>query len=177
MRLIGHLHERGLVSISGLHSRISGVVKKREKLVILFLRNWIVFVVVALGTLHSEPHPDICGGLNAICHILNPQFFGKCASLIARCMISIEPRCDLLGNSGLRKKIASDLLNRELIKRHVAVVSLDDPIAPRPHEARPIGMHHTGVAIACGIHPRQSHSLTVSFRSKETIDQFFVSFR
>ena len=38
-------------------------------------------------------------------------------------------------------------------------------------------MHHTGVAISCGIHPGDRHAFSISVRGQKAIDQFLVSIR
>ena len=51
-------------------------------------------------------------------------------------MIAVETRRDLLVERRVRQQVARDLLDRELIERHVAVERVDHPVAPRPHRPR-----------------------------------------
>ena len=43
-------------------------------------------------------------------------------------VVPIDPRGDHLVRRRVRQEIAGDLLDRELIKRHVGVVGVDDPV-------------------------------------------------
>ena len=93
---IGHLDDRGLVSATGLHARVGGVVEEGKELVVLLHRDGVVLVVVTLRALHRETHPDVGGGLDTVCDILDAEFFGEGASFIAGGVISVEAGGHLL---------------------------------------------------------------------------------
>jgi len=58
------------ISISALHPSDPhlGVVKHGEKPEVFPLRNWIIFVGVALGASHRSAHPDRHGRVHPVYH-------------------------------------------------------------------------------------------------------------
>lgn len=54
---------------------------------------------------------------------------------------------DELIASMVRKQSASKLLNRELVKRHISVESLDDPISIRPHRPQIVVLVSVGIGV------------------------------
>src|SRR4051812_6470332 len=69
----------------------------------IFLRDWIVLVIVATGATHGKTHPHGRGGLSAIGHVFNAILFGNNSAFAAGSMISIESCGDLLIESWIRQ--------------------------------------------------------------------------
>ena len=83
-------------------------------------------------------------------------------------------RQDLFG-CRIGKQIAGELFDRELVKRHVVMEGLDDPVAPRPVAAIGILLIPIGIGIACGIEPPHRHPFAVVRRLEQSIDRRFIS--
>ena len=73
--------------------------------------------------------------------------------------------------------VAGELLDRELIERHVGVEGVDDPIAIRPDRARPVLLVAVGVGVAGQVEPAPRPALAVMRRSQQSIDQRLVGSR
>ena len=74
----------------------------------------------------------------------------------------MEAGGDLLLEGGVGKQVAGELLDRELVERHVGVEGIDDPIAVAPGEG-PAGVFFVAVAVgvARGIEPVAAPALPV----------------
>ena len=76
-------------------------------------------------------------------------------------MIAIEPRRDNLILSRIGQHVTGQLLNGKLIKRHVGIVSLDHPVAPRPHFATAVDLKSIAVGVASIVQPTDRHAFAV----------------
>ena len=74
----------------------------------------------------------------------------------------------------VRQKIASELFDRKLIERHVAIEGVDDPVAISPNLAIVVEVNAVRIRIARGIEPISPTVLTPVFRSEQFVDQLFV---
>ena len=92
-------------------------------------------------------------------------------------MVAIERRRDPLVQSRIRQQISSQLLDRELVERHVAVERIDDPVAPPPHVSLAVGLVAIAVRVSRSLEPGKSHSLPVARRPQQPIDDLVVSVR
>ena len=63
-------------------------------------------MVVALGALHGQPHPDIPGGFDPVDHIFHPKFLGNHTAFIRGCMISVKSGGNLLSISRIGEQVA-----------------------------------------------------------------------
>ena len=128
-------------------------------------------MIMALGAFHSQPHPDIPGGFYPIHYIFNPEFLSNDSSLIGGGMVAIKTGGDFLIIRGIREKIAGQLFDRKPVEGHIVLVCVQDPVPPGPHISGAIIMKDGSVPIAGGIHPYESHTLSVSIRVKQSVDQ------
>ena len=83
---------------------------------------------------------------------------------------------NLLFQGTLRDKVTSYLFHGELAKRHVAIESLNYPIAIRPHFTIVIHMNTVGIGIACCVQPITRAMFPIVFRRKIFIHQLAVTF-
>src|SRR5215471_15373261 len=128
-------NHRRRVTILHRSTHFGDVIEIGEDLVELFLSEWIVLVVVAARATESYAKEHGGGGLHAVYYIFNCVFFRNNAVLSVGAMIAIEAGSNLLVEGGIGQHITGDLLERELIKRLVAIEGVDHPIAPAPHTA------------------------------------------
>ena len=84
-------------------------------------------------------------------------------------MIAVETGSDLLRERRVGKKIACELLDRELIVRHVRVEGVDDPLAPFPDLAGRVVLVAARVRVPGEVEPLLRLALTVALRLQETI--------
>ncbi|EDY22388.1 hypothetical protein CfE428DRAFT_0513 [Chthoniobacter flavus Ellin428] len=87
----------------------------------------------------------------------------------------MEAGGDQLRWRGMRQQVAGDLLDGELIERHVSVEGLDHPVAIGPSFDVVIQVHAVRVGIAGGIQPVTRPVLAVVRRGHQLIDQLLVT--
>ena len=138
-----------LPSIAGLR----GVVEEGGQLVKLALRERIELVVVADRAAGRQAQPDLRGGFGAVAVVEHEIFFVDRAAFAGGDVAAIEARGDLLIERAIRQQVAGQLLDRELIERHVAVEGVDDPIAIGPDLAVVVDVDAVRVAVAGHVEP------------------------
>src|SRR5262249_48968918 len=108
------------------------VVEEREQPVIVALAGWIVLVVVALGAADGQPEKDRARGIDAVDDRLDPELLDVDASLLVDLRIAMKPGGDALRECCVLVQIAGELVDGELIERHIGVEGGDDPVAVFP---------------------------------------------
>ncbi len=98
-----------------IQTRFIDVVKEREKFVILFLRNRIVFMVVATGAFHCQTHERHPSGLHSVGNILDAELFVHAAALDLLGVQPIEGCRQNLIAGWVGKKVSSKLLGHKLV--------------------------------------------------------------
>jgi hypothetical protein len=81
---------------------------------------------------------------------------------------------DALFQRRVRQQVARDLLNCELVERHIAVERLDDPVAVAPDGAAQVFLVAVGVGVAGEIQPHQRLPLAVVGRVEQFVHQSLV---
>ena len=66
------------------------------------------------------------------------------------------------------------MFNGELVERQVAVVGLDDPVAPPPHVAFAIALIAAGVGVPRPIQPAVRHPLTIARGIEQPVHDLFI---
>ena len=90
-------------------------------------------MVVALSASGCKSHPNSGGGGNPVYGIAHVVFIIDGATLGSRDIAAVEAGCDLLRYRGIRKQVATDLFDGELVERHVLVERVDDPVSVGPN--------------------------------------------
>src|ERR1019366_10153446 len=108
--------------------RLVGAVEKSRQGIILLLRNRIVFVVVAPRTPRRQREEALSDNIGAVERVFDSVFFVNRAVFSGALPHPQKGRREFLLFSGVRQQIARQLPLRELIERHVAVESADDPV-------------------------------------------------
>ena len=153
------------------------VVQHREDLVILFLRQRVVLVVVALGALNGDAQHRLAERVHAVEHRLHPELFRVDAALFVDHRVAQEPGGDLLLLGGIGQQIAGQLLDQEPVVAHVLIQGVDHPIAPEPDFAGLVFFVAVGVGIAGGVEPRARPALTVVGGGQQPVHLFFIGLR
>ena len=92
--------------------------------------------------------------------------------------IALESGRNSLFGCGLRKKVPGDLLEAELVERHVLIEGIDDPLTITPGmRSYAIALVAVTVGVACQIQPVKGPSLPVMRRGEEPVNHTFVSIR
>ena len=78
-------------------------------------------MIVTLRTADRQPQPDRADGADSIHHLLDAQLLAIDSTFPIRQRVTVKARSDLLVCSRARQKIPRDLLDGELVIRHVAV--------------------------------------------------------
>ena len=167
MEVIGNLGEgRGEVHHwvclgAGSDTSFPDIVEVREKLEELFLRDWIVFVIVATCTAGGEAEPDGGSGFDAVDNVFDVELGREGSAFGILAVVAVEGGGEELGLAWVWQHVTGDLLDGELVKRHVVTESLDDPVTPGPVGAPTVVLIAVGIGVAGGIEPEESHALGV----------------
>ena len=84
---------------------------------------------------------------------------------------------NLLVPGGVGQEVAGHLLDGELVKRHVPVEGVDDPIAVRPNRARQIFFIAIGICVTRYIQPLAGPAFAIVRRSQQSIHNLVVGIR
>src|SRR5690349_8380101 len=103
----------------GAITPIDGIVEEGVEAVVVLVRDGIVFMRMTLGTHHGQTEPS-CGSRSyAVFHGLGPIFLVITAAFVISFCIAIEASGNFLSESGVGEEIARELLDGELVERHV----------------------------------------------------------
>ena len=156
-------------------TRLGDRVEVRRELVVLLLRERVVLVIVTPAAADGQAEPHGAGRLDSVEDVLDARLLGDPAALAVERMVAVKARRDLLVESRVRQQVARQLLDGELIERHVRVQGVDGPVAPRPHRPRAVSLIAVRVGITRRVEPVEHHSLTIAWRCEQPIDKPFVS--
>ena len=90
-------------------------------------------MVVATTAIERQAKPNRAHGLGHVEHIIDAILLGDAAALAIDHVVAVEAGGQNLFVRRIRQKITGQLLNRELIERHVVVERTNHPVAPGPH--------------------------------------------
>src|SRR5262249_15161086 len=107
-------------------------VEKRGELIKLLLLDGIVLVIVALRAAYGKAKPNRAQRGCAVEHLLITELFGIGATLTIRQRVAIEAGSDYVIDGAVRQQVARELLDGELVERHIAVERFDHPLPPAP---------------------------------------------
>ena len=110
-----------------------------------------------------SPIHNVTGGFDPVHHVFHPEFLGNDTSFVGGGVVAVKPGGDLLPFGGRRQKVTGQLLDGELIERHVVLVGVEHPVSPGPHVTGAVIMKDGGVTVSRGVHPDESHAFGVGF--------------
>ena len=156
-----HRHDRRRVVDVAIHRRLGRVIEERRQLVELLLRERIELVVVADGAASRQPHPHRGRRLGPVAAVDDPVFLVDRPPFARRDVAAVEAAGDLVVELDLTRQrrrlgvyqVAGELENRELVKRHVAVERIGDPLPVGPQLAEVVDVDAVGVAVPGVIEP------------------------
>ncbi len=132
-------------------------------------------MVVTAGAPESEPEKGRAGRGHPIYNRLHAILLEIDTAFIVAGRIAMKAGGDELIDGWIRQHVTGDLLDHELVERHIAVQSVDHPVAVLPHLAWCVDGITVGIGIARHIEPVTAPSLAVVRRSEQPVDDAFVS--
>ena len=131
-------------------------------------------MVMAARAAHGESEPCSCRCTRAIDDILHVILLRNRPAFEVDHVVAVESARDFLFERRVGKQVASQLLDRELVERHVAVEGANHPIAPRPDLAQAVDVKAMGIGVTRQIEPLHRHSLAVVQRLQQLVHSLFV---
>ena len=129
------------------------LVEEGHERVVVFLLERVVFVVVTAVAGHGEAEP--CGGgcVDTVEEADIALFFGDCAAFTIEHVVAVETGGDEVVLGWVWKEVASELLDGELIERHVVVEGFDDPVSPNILVGVAVHLEAVAVGVTGSVEP------------------------
>ena len=108
---------------------------------------------VALRAIHRQTEKRLAHGVYAINQTFDAKLFGINGAFLVAHRIAQKSRGDFLIECRIGQQVSGQLLDGELIERHVLIHCLDDPITIRPNRARLIFFKSVRVGITRYVKP------------------------
>ena len=140
---------------------VVSVGEERQHPEVVFLAERIVLVVVALRAGQRRAEPDGRGRVHAIDEDFVQRFLRIDAAFLVGHRIAVKPGGDFLVDGRIGQHVASDLLDRELVERQIAVERVNHPVAVFPDAATIVLLVAVGVGVAREIEPRPRPAFAV----------------
>ncbi len=131
-------------------------------------------MIVTASTAHREAKPDGGGGFDAVDHVFDEELFGERAALGVLAVVAVEGGGENLLVGRVGQHVSGELLDGELIERHVVVIGFDDPVPPGPVGAFGVLLKTIGVRVAGAVEPAERLSFGIVERGEGFIDKCFV---
>ena len=129
---------------------------------------------VALGTTYGHPHPNRPRCRDPVNHRVKPIFERIDTTFFVQHGVAMKSSCNFLIFSRIGKHISGQLLYRKLVKWHVFINRLDDPITVRPNRSGTIFFITICVCVSSQIKPNSCPTFTIRIRLKQLIDNFLI---
>ena len=162
--------KRGVAAVPE-YTPFGNMTEEGEELIELPLRHGVVFVVVAASAPQGQGEPGCPGGLEPIHHVLGLPLLIDGPELGVEPVVPVEPRGHLLPEGGVGEEVAGQLLEGELVERHVGVERLDHVVPPAPHGAPGIALKPAAVGVPGHVQPAGGHVLAVAGALEKPVDK------
>ena len=153
------------------------MIEDRKQPEVFLLRDRIVLVVVALGAVDGDRHPDLE-------RRVDPIDDGDVAELLVvgpafrvRQRVAVERRRQKLVDGRIGEHVAGDLFDRELVVRQIAVEGVDHPVAILPDGPRLILGIAVRVGVASQIEPHRRPAFAVGTGREHLVPEPLVRVR
>ena len=131
-------------------------------------------MVVALRTGERGSQPDRTRGVYPVDENIKVSLVFVDAGFLVEHRVAVEPGRHLLRGSGVGEQVAGDLLDSELIERHVLVQGANYPVAITPDRPGAVFPEAVGVGVARQIEPGPRPALAEVRRGEQAIHQALV---
>ena len=145
------------------------IIHERHHLKILTMRDRIVFVRVALRAAEREAEPRRARRRHAVGHGVEAKLQRVNSAFFVQHRVAVKAGRHLLLARRPRQQVARDLLDGELIKRHVRVQRIDHPVAPRPDAALAVLFVAVRVCVTREVEPPARPALAVLRRGEQLV--------
>ena len=119
---------------------------------------------MAPTAVERQAKPNRAHRLGHIEDIIDAILLGNAAALAVDHVIAVEAGGQDLFVRRIRQKITGQLLDGELIERHVVVERTNHPVAPGPHRTLAVTLIAVGVGVACRLQPVPRHAFAIGRR-------------
>ena len=131
-------------------------------------------MVVADGAAGGHAEEELAEGFGAVAGVEDFVFLVDDAAFVGGDVAAAEAGGDLLLQRGVGEQVAGELLDDELVERHVVVEGADDPVAVGPDFAVVVEMDAVGVGVAGGVEPVAAAMLAPVLGIQQAIDERLV---
>ena len=168
-------HHRGRsLAIVGNSARFLVLVEKRVERIEILLRNRVVLVVVAAGTLHGQAQKRLAKRTGAVGHVFGAVFLVNDAAFLALRVVAVETGGNERVAARIGQQVAGQLPRHEVSEWQVLVECADHPVTVRKRVAHPVVLVAVAVGVARHIHPVGGHAFAVVRRGQQPVHRFFV---
>ena len=171
------MQDRRRVSDLRLGALLRDVVEEGQQSIEFLLRDRVELVVMAASTTRGQAQPDGRSGLKAIDHVVNAILFVDDAGFHRRHVIPTESCGDSLVGGWVGQQVTSQLLDGELIKGHIAIEGVDDPVTPSPHRPFAVPEEAVGIGKPRRIEPVSCQVLAKRLGVEQSIDDLQIGVR
>ena len=138
-----------------------GVVEESENSIVLFLRQRIEFMIMALRALDGYAEDSLSDRVHPVVHGFHAELLGIDAALLIDHGIPQVARGHHLVLGGIGEQVAGNLFDDELVVRQIAVEGMDHPVAIEPHEPGRVFLISVGIGVSRRIQPDTRPTLAV----------------
>ena len=114
--------------------------------------------------------PGLPGRVDAIKHCFDAELLIIAAAFIVRLCQPLATRCYKILHLGIRHQVAGDLLDSEVVERHVAIESVNHPIAIFPNVSPTINSEAARICVTNLIKPNAGPAFAELWRCEQAID-------
>ena len=156
-----------------IHPRLCFVriIQECKQTVVFVVREWIKFMCVTLSTLYRQSQDRLANTVQTIKHFDHAKLFRDNRSLFIDHAVAQKTSSDLLLLSRTGQQVAGNLLDDELVPRHVSVDGVNHPVSPDPLFALQIFFVAVGVGVPCKIQPVSSPFFAEPFVHQQRLDR------
>ena len=154
---------------------IGGLIEIREELVVLALRDRLVWMAVALDALKRHAHERLPRRRNAIEDRRHAELFVVGSTFGIRECVAVKRRGDAVVIGRVRQEITRQKPHGEIVVRHVAIQCVDHPIAPSPNVAARVLLVALRVGVTRQIKPDAREALAIGRTRKKCVDKLRVA--
>ena len=136
-----------------IHRALCGVVEERRHGVKIFRADRIKFMVMTHSTASGQAHEHLAGCFCAITCVQDQILFRNSSAFVGCDIAAIKSSGNALLEGRVGQKVACQLFDSELVKRHIFVERADHPVSVRPHFPVVIEMNAMRIGITSHVEP------------------------
>ena len=154
--------------------RLVGVVEVRHQAIVLAVGDRVVLVRVALCAAHGHAQEHRARRRDPVGHRVEAELEGVDAALLVQHRVAVEAGRHAVVGRRVGEHVSRELLDDELVERHVGVERADDPVSIRPDAARAVLLVAVAVGVAREVHPAAGLAFGVVRGRQQLVDESLV---